>query len=101
MKDIKNITTEQSPVGEHAANGVAERAAQAIHGQARTFKLALEARTGKSICETSDILRWLIRHSAMTLNIGQRGDDGRSAWERVKGRAYNRDIPYLFGKSCT
>ena len=29
----------------------------------------------------------------MTLNIGQRGDDGRSAWERVKGRAYNRDIP--------
>ena len=29
----------------------------------------------------------------MILNIGQRGEDGRSAWERVKGRAYNRDIP--------
>ena len=29
----------------------------------------------------------------MTLNIGQRGEDGRSAWELVKGRAYNRDIP--------
>jgi len=89
----QDITTEQSPVGEHASNGVAERAAQAIQGQARTFKLALEARTGKSICETSDILPWLIRHAAMTLNIGQRGEDGRSAWERVKGRAYNHDIP--------
>ena len=89
----QDITTEQSPVGEHASNGVAERAVQAIQGQARTFKLALEARTGKSICETSDILPWLIRHAAMTLNIGQRGEDGRSAWERVKGRAYNRDIP--------
>jgi len=93
----QDITTEQSPVGEHAANGVAERAAQAIQGQARTFKLALEARTGKSICETSAILPWLIRHAAMTLNIGQRGDDGRSAWERVKGRAYNRDIPDFWG----
>ena len=66
---------------------------QAIPGQARTFKLALEARTGKSIGESSDVLPWLIRHAAMTLNIGQRGEDGRSAWERVKGRACNRDIP--------
>ena len=60
----QDITTEQSPVGEHASNGVAERAPQAIQGQSRTFKLALEARTGKSICETSDILPWLIRHAA-------------------------------------
>ena len=89
----QDITTEQSPVGEHASNGIAERAVQAIQGQARTFKLALEARTGKSIGESSDVLPWLIRHAAMTLNIGQRGEDGRSAWERVKGRAYNRDIP--------
>ena len=74
---------------------------QAIQGQARTFKLALEARTGKSIGESSDVLPWLIRHAAMTLNIGQRGEDGRSAWERVKGRAYNRDIPDFGEKSCT
>ena len=29
----------------------------------------------------------------MTLNIGQRGEDGRSAWERVKGKGFNREIP--------
>ena len=43
----QDITTEESPVGEHASNGVVERAVQAIQGQARTFKLALEARVGK------------------------------------------------------
>ena len=39
------------------------------------------------------ILPWLVRHSAMTLNIGQRGEDGRSAWERVKGKCFNREVP--------
>ena len=73
----QDITTEQSPVGEHAANGVAERAAQAIQGQARTFKLAHGARTGKSICETSAILPWLINQA--------RSDD---AEHRPKGRRW-------------
>ena len=29
----------------------------------------------------------------MLVNIGLRGEDGRSAWERVKGRTFNREIP--------
>ena len=33
----------------------------------------------------------------MLVNIGQRGDDGRTAWERVKGRRFNREAPE-FGK---
>ena len=39
------------------------------------------------------VLPWLARHAAMTLNIGQRGEDGRSAWERVKGKCFNREVP--------
>ena len=80
-------------MGEHASNGVAERAVQAIQGQARTFKLASEARIGKKLEESSVVLPWLVRHSAMALNIGQRGEDGRSAWERVKGKCFNREVP--------
>ena len=34
-----------------------------------------------------------MRHAAMLANIGQRGDDGRTAWERVKGRKVNREAP--------
>merc|ERR1712086_537144 len=74
----QDITTEESPVGEHASNGVVERAVQAIQVQARTFKLALEARVGKKMEETSVVLSWLVRDSATTLNIGQRGGDGKS-----------------------
>ena len=96
----QDITSEESPVGEHASNGVAERAVQATQGQSRTFELALEARIGKKLEESSVVLPWLVRHAAMTLNIGQRGEDGRSAWERVKGKCFNREIPELVNRCC-
>ena len=40
----QDISVEHSPVAEHQSNGVAERAAKTVQGQARTLKLAAEAR---------------------------------------------------------
>ena len=42
----QDITTGQSPVGEHASNGIAERAVQAIQGKARTFKISTRSSYG-------------------------------------------------------
>ena len=89
----QDISFEHSPVAEHQSNGVAERAVKTVQGQVRTLKLALEARISEKVAETSDVVPWMIRHAAMLLNIGQRGDDGRTAWERVKGRRFNREVP--------
>ena len=89
----QDISVEHSPVAEHQSNGVAERAVKTVQGQVRTLKLAAEARISEKNCETSDIIPWMVRHAAMLVNIGQRGEDGRSAWERVKGRRFNREIP--------
>ena len=88
----QDISFEHSPVAEHQSNGVAERAVKTVQGQVRTMKLALEARISEKVAETSDIIPWMIRHAAMLVNIGQRVDDGRTAWERVKGRRFNREI---------
>ena len=68
----------KSPAGEHQSNGVVERAVKSIQGQVGTLKLAVEPRIGKKVEEHLDIVPWLIRHAAMLLNIGQRGQDGRS-----------------------
>ena len=72
---------------------MAERAVEMVQGQARTLKLAVEAMMSEKIVETSDIIPWMIRHAAMLVNIGQRGEDGRTAWERVRGRKFNREAP--------
>ena len=87
------IAFERSPVAEHHSNGVAERAVKTVQGQVRTMKMALEARISEKVVETSDLIPWMVRHAAMLVNIGQRGDDGRTAWERVKGPRLNRDVP--------
>ena len=89
----QDISFERSPVAEHQSNGVAERAVKTVQGQVRTMKMALEARISEKVVETSDLIPWMVRHAAMLVNIGQRGDDGRTAWERVKGRRFNRDVP--------
>ena len=39
----------------------------------------------------------MIRHAARLSNIRQRSPDGRSAWERVYGRRFNREI-FEFGE---
>ena len=62
-------------------------------GQARTMKMALEARISEKILETSDLIPWLIRHAAMLADVGQRGGDGRTAWERANGRRLSREAP--------
>ena len=62
------------------------------------MKLALEARIAEKIAETSDLIPWMVRHAAMLVNIGQRGGDGRTAWERVSGRKSNREVPELGGR---
>ena len=75
----QDISVDHSPVAEHQSNGVAERAAKTVQGQALTLKLAAEARISEKIVETSDIIPWMGRRAAMLVNIGQRGEDGRSA----------------------
>ena len=76
----QDISCEHSPVAEHQSNGVAERAVKTVQGQVRTMELALEARIAEKTEETSDLTPWMVRHAAMLVNIGQRGDDGRTAW---------------------
>ena len=63
-----------------------ERAVQAIEGQVRTLKLALESRIGVTISSDHDIVPWIVEHAAVIVNKGQVGADGKTAYERLKGK---------------
>ena len=77
---------EASPTGSSGSNGVIERAVQAIEGQVRTLKLALESRIGGTIPSDHDIVPWIVEHAAVIINKGQVGADGKTAYERLKGK---------------
>ncbi len=83
---------EESPVKESQSNGEVERAIQEVQGQVRTTKAALESRYENRITEDHPCLPWLVSHSADTLRRFQVHKDGKTAYQRVRGKAFRKEV---------
>ena len=95
----KNITlVEASPKGESQSNGVAERAVQEIEEGVRTHKLDIESKVGELIPITHAIIPWMIENVADLLNKQCVGKDGKTPYERLKGKGYRGEF-LEFGSS--
>ena len=77
---------EHFPVGSSASNGIVERAVQSVEGQVRVLKLALEKRWGAEIPSKHAVIPWMIEYAAYLLNRFEVGHDGKTAYERLKGK---------------
>ena len=69
-----------------ASNGVVERGIQSVQGQIRVLKDALEDRWKREISAVECIVPWIVEWSAHVLNRFEVGKDGRTAFERCKGK---------------
>ena len=86
---------EHSAVGYSQANGRSESAVQEIEGHVRTLKAALESRIRKRIPSSHPVIRWIIEHSATTLNKYALHDDGSTlttAYEQLHGKKASEKI---------
>ena len=79
---------ENSPVGDSRSNGVAERAVQALGEQVRVLRRGLEQRLGVKLSGKHPVTAWLVEHSAELLSRYLVGEDGRTGYERLKGKKY-------------
>ena len=70
-----------------ASNGVVERAAQALEGQIRVLLLALERRIGRKVDPTEAVVAFMPEYAAYLLNRMEVGKDGKTSYERCKGKA--------------
>ena len=86
---------EHSRAKDSQSNSVAERAVQSVEGIVRTFKLALEKRLGVQIPSSHPMMAWVVEHSAEQLNRYHVSQDGRTAYERVRGKAYKGEMHEL------
>ena len=77
---------ESSPVGSSASNGVVERAIQSVEAQMRVMRSALESRCGVKIPAASSLWAWMAEYAAVMLNRMEVGRDGKTAYERTKGK---------------
>ena len=77
---------EQSPVRSSGSNGRAERAAQTIEGQIRVLLLSLEEHLGFKVDAREPIVSYLPEFAAFLLNRLEVGKDGKTPYERTKGK---------------
>ena len=80
---------ENSPVADSRSNGAAERAVQAVQEHVRVLKHGLEQRLGIKIKASHPVLSWIVEHAADLLSKYQAGDDGRTPYERLKGKRFS------------
>ena len=77
---------EESPVGSSGSNGVVERAVQGVEGHIRVVLLALENRIGRQLDPEEPIVAFIPEYAAYILNRLEVGKDGKTAYERARGK---------------
>ena len=80
------VTPETPPTGESQARGSAEDNGRRIRGMIKVYLNQVEEKANVKLQATDPILQWLIRRAAMAYSRYKLGDDGKTAYERQKGR---------------
>ena len=81
---------EESKTGDSRANGCCEVAVRETKGQVKAMKSALEEKLDIKIGERHPILAWIGRHANFMLSRFRVGPDGRTPYERSRGRRWLR-----------
>ena len=92
MTEVPPTVHEHSAVGESQSNGMVERGVQTIEEQVRVFKLDLERKIGGVVPATHPIIPWMVEHSADVINKYHIGQDGKTPFERIKGKRFNGEM---------
>ena len=86
------MTPEQPPPEEHQGNGLAEVTGRHVRDHARVLKLLLKHKINREIANHERIMAWLIRWAAMSMSRFQKGRDGKTPYQRQKGRTCELEV---------
>ena len=88
-KGSMRTVIEHSPIYQSRSNGIIERAVQSVEGQMRVLRSALDEKLGVGIPVGHPIWPWITEYSSFLLNRFEVGKDGKTAYERTKGKKAN------------
>ena len=63
-----------------------------VKGKIRTIRLSLQTRYNYVIKGDHNVVPWMIREAAEYVNRFQVGEDGKTRYERLKGKKFRREI---------
>ena len=85
LEGVESISQE-SPVGDHQANGDIESTVRTLKAQMRATRFALESRLGRQLAHDDPILTCIPTFAGDTIARFWKGPDGKTPWEREQGR---------------
>ena len=89
----KDAALQISPKGSHQSNGAVERAILEVARQVRTVTNALEARyAGLNVQADSKHFAWIVRHASWLITRYLIKADGKTPYERLRGRDYKGEV---------
>ena len=86
------VIDEESPVGDHQGNGEIEAAIRELEKHIRVLKDSVERKSQLVIKDDHPIMAWIPQHAGFLLSRFQVAADGKTAHERLKGKAYRREL---------
>ena len=96
---IEQVGEEHPPAYDSRSNGSVENAVKHVQGYLRTMKISLEAQLRVHVPPQHPIIAWLVEHVAWLLTVRPRGEDGKTAYQRVRGRQFGKRL-MEFGERC-
>eukprot|EP00971_Amphidinium_carterae_P160576 3183664-Amphidinium_carterae.1 len=78
--------------GDSSWNGLAEHAVREVKAKTRGLRLQVEKMHNIKLEQSDAIVVWMVMFASMIVNIGRRGQDGRSAWELRYSRGCGRQL---------
>ena len=83
---------ENSIRGQSRSNGFIENANKFVAGKIRTLRSALHTNLNHVINRDHPIITWLVRYAATLISVYHIGKDGKTAYQRRKGKVLNIPI---------
>ena len=90
LEGVESISQE-SPVGDHQADGDIESTVRTLKAQMRATRFALEGRLGQPLAHDDPILMWIPTFASDTIARFRKGPDSKTPWEREQGRKWAGD----------
>ena len=92
VEELESVSTEHSQAYDSQASGGTEVGIKILRGLFKTLKLCLEGRIGRKVPVHHPVTSWLLEHTSLLQNARVRGEDGMTAWARVRGRAFGQRL---------
>ena len=80
---------EHSPLRSSGSNGIIERGIKDVQRHIRSMKSAIDERINTDLSGSSNVLCWLVEFAAFLINSYSVGHDGKTPYERLKGKKSN------------